>query len=135
MAACTRNRDGADSILEPLSFPEQPHDVPGVPGEELLVCLFCPSSERQKDVLLKHLLLEHKLVIADVKLIADLPKGRFLEQPITDFCSVIKTNSTGPIEKQEDYFLLCDVLPEDRVLREKLQQKRLVRKCPSIWKT
>ncbi|XP_033982841.1 NACHT, LRR and PYD domains-containing protein 12-like [Trematomus bernacchii] len=120
-----------DSILEPLSFPEQPPDAPGVPGEELLVCLFCPDSERQKDVLLKHLLLEHKLVIADVKLIADLPKylvfwrGRFLEQPITDFCSVIKTNSTGPIEKQEDYFLLCDVLPEDRVLREKLQQKRL----------
>ncbi|KAL3044381.1 hypothetical protein OYC64_021965 [Pagothenia borchgrevinki] len=103
MAACTRNRDGDDSILEPLSFPEQPPDAPGVPGEELLVCLFCPDSERQKDVLLKHLLLEHKLVIADVKLIADLPKylvfwrGRFLEQPITDFCSVIKTNSTGPI--------------------------------------
>ncbi|XP_033982853.1 zinc finger protein 277-like isoform X1 [Trematomus bernacchii] len=74
MAACTRNRDGDDSILEPLSFPEQPPDAPGVPGEELLVCLFCPDSERQKDVLLKHLLLEHKLVIADVKLIADLPK-------------------------------------------------------------
>uniref|UniRef100_A0A8P4GV72 C2H2-type domain-containing protein n=1 Tax=Dicentrarchus labrax TaxID=13489 RepID=A0A8P4GV72_DICLA len=103
------------------------------PGTELLVCLFCPESVslQQKDVLLKHLLLEHKLVIADVKLIADLSKymlywkGRFLEQPVTDFCSVIKTNSTGPVEKQEDYFLLCDVLPEDRILRERLQQKRL----------
>ncbi|KAM3608755.1 uncharacterized protein V6R79_004180 [Siganus canaliculatus] len=52
-------------------------------------------------------------------------KGRFLEQPVTDFCSVIKTNSTGPVEKQEFYFLLCDVLPEDRILRERLQQKRL----------
>ncbi|XP_041795080.1 zinc finger protein 277 isoform X2 [Chelmon rostratus] len=52
-------------------------------------------------------------------------RGRFLEQPVTDFCSVIKTNSTGPVEKQEDYFLLCDVLPEDRILRERLQQKRL----------
>lgn len=30
-------------------------------------------------------------------------------------------------EKQENYFLLCDVLPEDRVLRERLQQRRLVR--------
>lgn len=95
--------------------------------------MFCSESVplKQKDVLLKHLLLQHKLVIADVKLIADLPKymlywkGRFLEQPVTDFCSVIKTNSTGPLEKQEDYFLLCDVLPEDRILREKLQQKRL----------
>ncbi|XP_070686757.1 zinc finger protein 277 isoform X2 [Pempheris klunzingeri] len=71
------------------------------------------------------------MVVADVKLIADLPKymlywrGRFMEQPVTDFCSVIKTNSTGPVEKQEDYFLLCDVLPEDRILRERLQQQRL----------
>lgn len=95
-------------------------------------------------------------------------RSRFLEQPLTEFCSVIKTNSSGPVgasadpdvspadtrvmtsslahenpagrtrscsltvfvssEKQENYFLLCDVLPEDRVLRERLQQKRLVRK-------
>ncbi|XP_020774807.1 zinc finger protein 277 isoform X2 [Boleophthalmus pectinirostris] len=140
-----------DSILEPLCFPERPETspcpgsaldrpCPGVdwtgldhPSSELLVCLFCPESlsSHQKDVLLKHLLLQHKLVIADVKLIADLPqyllywKGRFLEQPVEDFCSVIKTNSQGPVEKQEEYYLLCDVLPEDRVLRERLQQKRL----------
>lgn len=40
------------------------------------MCLFCPESVplQQKDVLLKHLLLEHKLVIADVRLIVDLPK-------------------------------------------------------------
>lgn len=31
------------------------------------------------------------------------------------------------VELQENYFLLCDVLPEDRILREQLQQKRLVR--------
>lgn len=30
------------------------------------------------------------------------------------------------IEDQADYYLLCGVLPEDRVLREQLQQKRLV---------
>lgn len=35
--------------------------------------------------------------------------------------------SLVPTEKQENYFLLCDVLPEDRVLRERLQQRRLVR--------
>uniref|UniRef100_A0A3B3TM60 Zinc finger protein 277 n=1 Tax=Poecilia latipinna TaxID=48699 RepID=A0A3B3TM60_9TELE len=120
---------GRDSILEPLSFPELGH-----PSDELLVCLFCSESVPllQKDTLLRHLLLEHKLIIADIKLIAIhfvrylvYWKGRFLEQPVTDFCSVIKTNSTGPVEKQEDYFLLCDVLPEDRILRERLQQKRL----------
>lgn len=72
---------GQDSILEPLSFPEQPEGgaeaaSPQGLGAELLVCLFCPESVplQQKDVLLKHLLLEHKLVIADVRLIADLPK-------------------------------------------------------------
>ncbi|XP_075996880.1 zinc finger protein 277 [Genypterus blacodes] len=138
MAACDASEDGQDSILEPLCFPEAPavgSISPSLQGSssEPLVCIFCPElvPPQQKDVLLKHLLLEHKLVIADVKLIADLPKyllywrGRFLEQPVVDFCSVIKTNSTGPVEKQEEYFLLCDVLPEDRILREKLQQKRL----------
>uniref|UniRef100_A0A8C1R978 Zinc finger protein 277 n=1 Tax=Cyprinus carpio TaxID=7962 RepID=A0A8C1R978_CYPCA len=52
------------------------------------------------------MVLDHKLVIADVKLIADFPrymlywKKRFTEQPITDFCSVIKTNSEGPVENR-----------------------------------
>ncbi|XP_051918209.1 zinc finger protein 277 [Hippocampus zosterae] len=145
MAASVSGDDGVDHILEPLCFPEQPHATysddpachplpgPHCGGPETLSCLFCSESLplTHKDNLLKHLLLQHKLVIADVQLIADLPKyllywkGRFLEQPIRDFCSEIKTNSTGPVEKQERYFLLCDVLPEDRALREKLQQKRL----------
>lgn len=29
-------------------------------------------------------------------------------------------------EEQDNYFLLCDVLPEDRILREELQKQRLV---------
>lgn len=67
---------GEDSILEPLCFPEQPDDVASTPSAELLVCLFCPESVplQQKDILLKHLLLQHKLVIANVRLIADLRK-------------------------------------------------------------
>lgn len=71
---------GQDSILEPLCFPNQASSTsapsPQGPVPETLVCLFCPESVpvQQKDVLLKHLLLEHKLVIADVRLIADLPK-------------------------------------------------------------
>ncbi|XP_072291791.1 zinc finger protein 277 [Eucyclogobius newberryi] len=144
MAAADRS-SAQDSILEPLCFPEPPESgpcpaavdgpCPGLdrPSSEPLVCVLCPETlpSHRKDTLLEHLLLQHKLVIADVKLIADLPryllywKGRFLEQQLEDFCSVIKTNSQGPVEKQEEYHLLCDVLPEDRVLREKLQQKRL----------
>lgn len=67
--------------MEPLCFPEQQASSTSTPslqgtGSETLVCLFCPESVplQQKDDLLKHLLLEHKLVIADVRLIADLPK-------------------------------------------------------------
>ncbi|KAG7454719.1 hypothetical protein MATL_G00262740 [Megalops atlanticus] len=124
---------GQDSILEPLSFPERPCHRLSPEPDVAVPCVLCgettPLSE--KEALLRHLVLQHKLVIADVKLIADFPryvlywKKRFTEQPITDFCSVIKTNSEGPVEKQEHYFLLCDALPEDRVLREQLQQRRL----------
>ncbi|KAK0140423.1 Zinc finger protein 277 [Merluccius polli] len=132
-----------DSIVEALCFPEEeppggpldrgPGGTDPGPGDEALVCPLCPQTAplSETDRLLKHLLLDHKMVVADVKLIADLPKymsywkGRFLDQPITEYCSVIKTNSEGPVEKQEFYFLLCDVLPEDRLLREQLQQRRL----------
>ncbi|XP_066095637.1 zinc finger protein 277 isoform X2 [Saccopteryx bilineata] len=77
------------------------------------------------------MIIEHKIVIANVKLIADFQRyilywrRRFAEQPITDFCSVIRINSTAPLEEQDNYFLLCDVLPEDRVLREELQKQKL----------
>ncbi|KAK9952388.1 hypothetical protein ABG768_018230 [Culter alburnus] len=125
-----------DCILEPLCFPEQlcgsaclASSSDGHP----VTCVLCSESfpSYEKDQLLKHMVMDHKLVIADVKLIADFPrymlywKKRFTEQPITDFCSVIKTNSEGPEEQQELYFLLCDALPEDRILREQLQQRRL----------
>ncbi|XP_072519560.1 zinc finger protein 277 [Salminus brasiliensis] len=139
MAAQTESPElagGQDCILEPLCFPEQlSSSVSHASSNDacLVSCVLCshlaPMSD--KDGLLKHMVLDHKLVIADIKLIADFPKytlywrKRFAEQPITDFCSVIKTNSEGPTELQENYFLLCDVLPEDRILREQLQQKRL----------
>lgn len=32
-----------------------------------------------------------------------------------------------PTDEQDNYFLLCDVLPEDRILREELQKERLVK--------
>lgn len=35
--------------------------------------------------------------------------------------------SALPTEEQDNYFLLCDVLPEDRILREELQKQKLVR--------
>ncbi|XP_066489942.1 zinc finger protein 277 isoform X2 [Tiliqua scincoides] len=128
-----QDTDHGDCILEPLSLPESPGGVPAVEGSPSVPCIFCEeySPESEQNQLLKHMIMEHKLVIADVKLVADFRsyalywKKRFTEQPITDFCCVIRTNSKAALEEQDNYFLLCDALPEDRVLREKLQQQRL----------
>ncbi|XP_078272820.1 zinc finger protein 277 isoform X2 [Rhinoraja longicauda] len=127
------SNENKDWILEPLCLPETCPNAVQESTSSLLPCIFCEEcypSEDKKD-LLRHMILEHKLVISDVKLIGDFRryilywKKRFTEQPITNFCSVIRTNSQGPEEDQADYYLLCGVLPEDRVLREQLQQKRL----------
>uniref|UniRef100_A0A670YZU9 Zinc finger protein 277 n=1 Tax=Pseudonaja textilis TaxID=8673 RepID=A0A670YZU9_PSETE len=122
-----------DYILEPLSLPESPCGISAEEESPAVPCLFCeeyyPISEQNQ--ILKHMITKHKFVITEVKLIADFRryvlywKKRFTEQPITDFCCIIRTNSEAALEDQDDYFLLCDALPEDRELREKLQQQRL----------
>ncbi|KAG8142906.1 putative Zinc finger protein, partial [Naja naja] len=122
-----------DYILEPLSLPESPCGISAEEESPTVPCLFCkeyyPISEQNQ--ILKHMIIKHKFVIADVKLIADFRryvlywKKRFTEQTITDFCCIIRTNSEAALEDQDNYFLLCDALPEDRELREKLQQQRL----------
>ncbi|XP_024418798.2 zinc finger protein 277 isoform X1 [Desmodus rotundus] len=132
-AGAVSNEDRKDCILEPLCLPESPGGSPASAGSPSVPCIFCeehfPAAEQ--DQLLKHMIIEHKMVIADVKLIADFQRyilywrKRFGEQPVTDFCSVIRINSTAPLEEQDNYFLLCDVLPEDRVLREELQRQKL----------
>lgn len=67
---------GRDSILEPLCFPEPPPGSCPSPGSAVLACLFCPESvpDRERDELLRHLLVEHKLVIAEVQMVADLSR-------------------------------------------------------------
>ncbi|EDM03342.1 similar to zinc finger protein 277 isoform 1, isoform CRA_b, partial [Rattus norvegicus] len=127
------HEDSKDWILESLSLPERPGGTAALEGPPSVPCIFCeehfPMTEQDK--LLKHMIIEHKIVIADVKLVADFQRyilywrKRFTEQPITDFCSVIRINSTAPFEEQDNYFLLCDVLPEDRILREELQKQKL----------
>ncbi|KAK7891250.1 hypothetical protein WMY93_023213 [Mugilogobius chulae] len=114
MAAADRSV-GQDSILEPLCFPEHPESGPCPAALDQP----CPGLDRPSSELLVRQ--THRRP-ATVFIILE---RQILEQPVEDFCSVIKTNSQGPAEKQEEYYLLCDVLPEDRVLREKLQQKRL----------
>jgi hypothetical protein len=48
-----------------------------------------------------------------------------------EFCTVMLMDVTpdGEYSPDETYYLLSDVLPEDRELREGLQEKRLVIYC------
>lgn len=66
-----------DEILEPLQLTETPRLYDGtVKSEETRNCLFCDFSTRDEDekVLLHHLYLEHRIVIADATEIKDLTK-------------------------------------------------------------
>ncbi|XP_078454979.1 zinc finger protein 277 isoform X2 [Lampetra planeri] len=137
-AAVDEPKDGwhSDCVLEPLNLPESPAGAAREDGEAggagaSVPCALCDHTETDGPGVLRHMLLHHDLVVADVKLVADLPryllywKKRFKEKPISEFCSVIRTNTQAAPGDQEDFHLLCDALPEDRQLRETLQQKRL----------
>ncbi|XP_075980581.1 zinc finger protein 277 [Anticarsia gemmatalis] len=99
-------------------------------------CVLCdetfslPVSEQS---LLTHLYMEHRLVIADVNQIADLKEYlrywgfRFKDHNLPYFCTTLLLDNKpdGTKSKNEEYFLLSDVLPEDKELRTNLQQSRL----------
>ncbi|XP_026753602.2 zinc finger protein 277 [Galleria mellonella] len=99
-------------------------------------CILCeeifilPACEKQ---LLTHLFMEHRLVIADVNQIADLNgylkywRLRFRDQSLPYFCTtmLLDNKPDGTKSKNEEYYLLSDVLPEDKELRMNLQQTRL----------
>ena len=101
-------------------------------------CMLCSYVEadfeikENKNAYLCHLLMEHNLVIADVHMIANLRsyaiywKERFSQGPLEEFCSKIRTNcGAKDVGKSEEFYLLCDALPEDRKLREELQLSTL----------
>lgn len=68
-----------ECILEPLSLPESPASPDGVAAVESspsVPCIFCEECYvlAEQNQLLKHMIIEHKLVIADVKLVADFKR-------------------------------------------------------------
>lgn len=65
-----------DCILESLSFPEQLVSTSSYEANKNVTCILCSKSTplSEKNELLKHLVLEHKVVIADVRLIADFSR-------------------------------------------------------------
>lgn len=130
-----RNKSGRAQDRKKVSFD---HEYEANFKPEETPCLLCEEIYRgieekpENDEYLCHLIVEHKLVIADVKLIADLRKysiywkKRFQEKKIEEFCAVIKTNSSEKDKHpSEKYFLLCDAVAEDRMVREELQLIRL----------
>nr|CAD7441686.1 unnamed protein product [Timema bartmani] len=104
--------------------------------DELSCCLLCDEKfclTTQHEEMLLHLFNQHHLVIGDVNLIASMKsylaywRIRLASYPLTDFCSTVlmDTKPDGTSSKDEKFYLLADILPEDRLLREGLQQKRL----------
>uniref|UniRef100_A0A8C4R1P3 Zinc finger protein 277 n=1 Tax=Eptatretus burgeri TaxID=7764 RepID=A0A8C4R1P3_EPTBU len=109
-----------DGLLEPLNLPERAPAQEYSPAE--LPCLLCSEQVAPQDMqgLLHHMVLTHSLLIADVGLVADFP--RWTDEPLHDFKILAVMAYT---EEQERLWLLCNTLPEDRQLRERLQQQRL----------
>uniref|UniRef100_F6Q3Y2 C2H2-type domain-containing protein n=1 Tax=Ciona intestinalis TaxID=7719 RepID=F6Q3Y2_CIOIN len=127
-----------DSILLPLVFDDVRSVSQLSENDNDIPCMLCEyvehevDSKSHKDEYLCHLIVEHCLVIADVKLIADLRKyaiywkKKFKEANLEAFCSKIRTNTGAKdVAKSEEYFLLCDALPEDKEVREELQLIKL----------
>ncbi|EGG13732.1 C2H2-type zinc finger-containing protein [Cavenderia fasciculata] len=93
-------------------------------------CLLCEHVEYESRPTLEHLLVEHKLVIADVNSVANLSSYLFhwrslmKDKPIAHYTTTIHTQQT-PSAPPTNYYLLSDVLQEDQALRRKLQTERL----------
>ena len=103
--------------------------------ELLLECFVCNESIKECEeikIYLSHLLTAHHLVISEVDKIGDFKKyanywqNRLKTLTLGDICFKINTN-TGEhdIGEVESYYLLCDNLPEDKEIREKLNIHKL----------
>ena len=133
-SATASGTDGLKDFNKKLTFSPMHHRM----LDNETPCMLCDHIESNMDSpshyneYLCHLIVEHQLVIADVKLIADLQsyavywKKRFDEESVESFCSKIITNTGAKdVDKSEEYFLLCDALPEDKRVREQLQFDKL----------
>lgn len=133
------------SIVGPLNFTSSDSSAATEPPASAFFkrsvdvqCLLCDTFFNffsQKDEYLAHLYLEHRLIIGDEDQVAlfddylihwrhmiDGDSGKLAE-----YCTTMMMDQLpdGTPSKNEKYFLLCDVLPQDNELRQKLHVKRL----------
>lgn len=108
------------------------------PSTKLVQCLFCDKTFKfssEKHEYLAHLYLNHRLIVGDEDDVAIFHDyliywrekfGGNIEK-ITEFCTIMVMDQMpdGTPSKNEKYYLLCDVTPEDNELRQKLRKKRL----------
>lgn len=107
------------------------------PSTEIL-CLFCEKIfqfYKEKDEYLAHLYLKHRLVIADEDKIGIFheyllywrEKFNGMDENLPNYCTTMLLDQLpdGTPSKDEKYYLLCDVLPQDAELRQQLHKKRL----------
>ncbi|XP_022099400.1 zinc finger protein 277-like [Acanthaster planci] len=132
-------KNATHPILEPLTFPEvkckQSTSAESETNNSFIGCLLCSLTfdlQRHESEFLKHLQVAHSLCIADVNLICDLRRYieywrmRFSQESYVQFCTLVKQDSqTWRIGNESQYYLLSDLTPEDKKLREDLQLKRL----------
>ena len=123
-------------ILEPLRLPSPPPSNRHTTIDPDVICLFCEEEflhpEKHQEFL-KHLLSDHKFVIADVNMIGNFPayirywKNKFRTNPPSSFCTTMraKMQVEGGVGEEQEFTFLSDVLTEDKELRKQLQMERL----------
>lgn len=105
---------------------------------QTLLCLFCDKSfefYKEKQEYLTHLYLQHRLIIGDEDEVAIFHdylvywRNIFCGEntKIAEFCTTMIMDQLpdGTPSKNEKYYLLCDVLPQDNELRQILRKKCL----------
>jgi hypothetical protein len=108
-----------------------PPSIPAPKARVEHVCLVCDAVAHSDDAIQAHLLTEHRIVIGDSHKIALFPrylkywKQRLTSVPLTAVASQIKATADSGARIDQLYYLLSDILPEDRQQRLMLQRELL----------
>ncbi|XP_058833981.1 zinc finger protein 277 [Topomyia yanbarensis] len=126
------------SVIGPLIFSKDDYGSPPatrLADDTSVACMLCDDIYNfrlgdSRDQYLAHLYMIHRLVIADVDEVSCLAsysqfwKEHFREHPLEKFCSVMFMNQLpdGTPVNKEKYFLLSNIEPMDKELRQRLKR-------------